>query len=157
MSRQRHTTATVSLQTTGSFAHKEYRPDGHLLLIDLSGVTTDPSLVRTVVFRSAVLKSYTLSSYTSAAGIEVTRVEITLGDNVTADVIDASDGLQVLLSGGAPGAHRLRPPRRALSARAGGSSGCRAEAGRSKAPVPPIRFRKASRRPPRRLGRSRSP
>ena len=29
-------TATVSLQTTGSFAHKEYRPDEHLLLIDLT-------------------------------------------------------------------------------------------------------------------------
>ncbi|MGC2211244.1 MAG: type IV pilus secretin PilQ [Candidatus Korobacteraceae bacterium] len=98
------TTATVRLQTTGTFAHKEYRPDGHLLLIDLSGVTADPSLVRTVAFRSAVLKSYTLSSYTSAAGIEVTRVEITLGENVTADVVDASDGLQVLLSGGAPSA-----------------------------------------------------
>ena len=96
------TTATVRLQTTGTFAHKEYRPDGHLLLIDLSGVTADPSLVRTVAFRSAVLKSYTLSSYTSAAGIEVTRVEITLGENVTADVVDASDGLQVLLSGGGP-------------------------------------------------------
>ena len=104
MSRQRTNTATVRLQTTGSFVHKEYRPDGHLLLIDLSGVTTDPSLVRTVMFRSPVLKSYTLSSYTSAAGIAVTRVEITLGDNVTADVIDASDGLQVLLSGGESGA-----------------------------------------------------
>jgi type IV pilus assembly protein PilQ len=92
-------TATVRLQTTGTFAHKEYRPDGHMLLVDLSGVTGDPSLVHTMVFRSPVLKSYTISSYTSAAGIEVTRVELTLGDNVTADVIDASDGLQILLSG----------------------------------------------------------
>ena len=95
-------TATVSLQTTGSFAHKEYRPDKHLLLVDLTGVTSDPALVRTVVFRSPVLKSYALSSYTSAAGTAVTRLELALGDNVTADVIDVSDGLQILLSVGGP-------------------------------------------------------
>ena len=150
------TTATVRLQTTGTFAHKEYRPDGHLLLIDLSGVTADPSLVRTVAFRSAVLKSYTLSSYTSAAGIEVTRVEITLGENVTADVVDASDGLQVLLSGGGPSvgsapssnpAGASRPRRRFL----------RLPRRRRKAPVRPIRFCKASRRQRKRLGLSRLP
>jgi type IV pilus assembly protein PilQ len=96
-------TATVSLQTTGSFAHKEYRPDEHLLLVDLTGVTSDPALVRTVALRSSVLKSYALSSYTSAAGSEVTRVELALGDNVTADVLDVSDGLQILLSVGGSG------------------------------------------------------
>ena len=79
-------TATVSLRTTGSFAHKEYRPDEHLLLVDLTGVTTDPAVERTVALHSAVLKSYKLSSYTSASGSEVTRIEMTLGDNVTADV-----------------------------------------------------------------------
>ena len=34
--------ATISLRTTGSYAHKEYRPDEHLALIDLTGVTADP-------------------------------------------------------------------------------------------------------------------
>ena len=34
-------TATVNLRTTGSYAHKEYRPDEHLVLVDLTGVTAD--------------------------------------------------------------------------------------------------------------------
>jgi len=93
-------TATVSLQTTGSFAHKEYRPEEHMLLIDMTGVTSDPNLVRTVLFRSPVLKSYALSSYTSAAGTEVTRLALMLGDNVSAEVVDASGGLSIMLSGG---------------------------------------------------------
>jgi len=38
--------ATVNLRTTGSYAHKEYRPDEHLMLVDLTGVTADPALAR---------------------------------------------------------------------------------------------------------------
>jgi len=60
--------ATVSLRTTGSFAHKEYRPDDHLVLIDLNGVTPDAAVQRTATLSSAVLTSYKLSSYTSASG-----------------------------------------------------------------------------------------
>src|SRR5208337_3376542 len=45
-------TATVSLRTTGSFAHKEYRPDDHLLMIDLTDVTADASVERAVVVNS---------------------------------------------------------------------------------------------------------
>jgi type IV pilus secretin PilQ/predicted competence protein len=92
--------ATVNLRTTGSFAHKEYRPDAHLVLIDLTGVTAEPSVERTAALTSAVLKSYKLSSYTSASGSEVTRIELALGDGVGVEVIDRSDGLQILLSGG---------------------------------------------------------
>ena len=92
--------ATVTLRTTGSYAHKEYRPDEHLMLVDLTGVTADPAVERTVALKSAVLKGYKLSSYTSASGSEVTRIELELGDNVGLEVIDRSDGLQILLSSG---------------------------------------------------------
>ena len=95
-------TATVNLRTTGSFTHKEYRPDEHLLLIDLAGVTADAAVQRTATLSSAVLKSYKLSSYTSASGGDVTRIQLELGEQVTADVNDVSGGLQVLLSGGGP-------------------------------------------------------
>ncbi|PSH03973.1 MAG: hypothetical protein CXZ00_09160 [Acidobacteria bacterium] len=90
--------ATVNLRTTGSFAHKEYRPDAHMVLVDLSGVTADPAVERAAALNSAVLKGYKLSSYTSASGSEVTRIELTLGDSVSVAVKDNSDGLQILLS-----------------------------------------------------------
>jgi type IV pilus secretin PilQ/predicted competence protein len=92
--------ATVTLQTTGSFAHKEYRPDDHLLLIDLTGVTSDASLAHATAVKSSVLKSYTVSTYTNAAGTTVTRLQLSLGDKVTSDVVDATDGLRILLSAG---------------------------------------------------------
>ena len=95
-------TATVNLRTTGSFTHKEYRPEEHLLLIDLAGVTADAAVERTATLSSAVLKSYKLSSYTSASGSDVTRIQLELGEQVTADVNDVSGGLQVLLTGGGP-------------------------------------------------------
>jgi len=94
--------ATVNLRTTGSFAHKEYRPDDHLVLIDLNGVTPDAAVQRTATLSSAVLTSYKLSSYTSASGSEVTRIELVVGNGVTLQVLDKSDGLQVVLSNGAP-------------------------------------------------------
>jgi type IV pilus assembly protein PilQ len=105
---------TISLRTTGSYAHKEYRPDGHLVEIDLTGVTAGPKVERELALNSPVLKSYKLSSYTSASGSEVTRVELVVGDNVNVDVKDVSYGLQVLLSGGSAAA--------ATSAPAAGSS-----------------------------------
>ncbi len=89
---------TVSLRTTGSFAHKEYRPDDHLVLIDLNGVTADAAVQRTATPGSSVLKSYRLSSYTSASGSEVTRMELVVGDGVSLEVLDKSDGLQIVLS-----------------------------------------------------------
>jgi type IV pilus secretin PilQ/predicted competence protein len=94
-------TATVTLRTTGSYAHKEYRPDQHLVLVDLTGVTASPAVERAVALDSAVLKGYKLSSYTSASGGEVTRIELVLGDGVSVAVSDKSDGLQILLSRGA--------------------------------------------------------
>jgi len=93
-------TATVTLRTTGSFAHKEYRPDDHLVLIDLNGVTADAAVQRAATLSSAVLKGYKLSSYTSASGSEVTRIELVVGDGVSLEVTDKSDGLQILLSSG---------------------------------------------------------
>ena len=92
-------TATIILRTTGSYAHKEYRPDQHLVLIDLTGVTAAPAIERSVALDSAVLKGYKFSSYTSASGGAVTRMELALGDGVSVEVSDKSDGLQILLSG----------------------------------------------------------
>ena len=94
-------TMTVTLRTTGSYAHKEYRPDQHLVLVDLTGVTAAPAVERAVTLESVVLKGYKLSSYTSASGSEVTRIELVLGDDVGVEVSDKSDGLQILLSGNA--------------------------------------------------------
>src|SRR5690242_9193080 len=82
-------TATVTLKTTGSFAHKEYRPDDHLMLVDLTGVSSDPSLAHATPMNSAVLKRYAVSTYTNASGTVVTRLELALGDKVSADVVDA--------------------------------------------------------------------
>lgn len=93
-------TATVNLRTSGSFAHKEYRPEEHVLTIDLTGVTAAPQVERTLDLNSPVLKGYKLTSYTAASGADVTRIEFTLGDQVTADVNDLSDGLQILMTGG---------------------------------------------------------
>jgi type IV pilus assembly protein PilQ len=100
--------ATISLRTTGSFAHKEYRPDEHVVLVDLTGVTTSPTVERTGALSSAVIKNYKLSSYTSASGSEVTRIELTLGDGISVEVKDKSDGLQILLTGGGPTAPAAR-------------------------------------------------
>jgi len=91
--------ATVTLQTSGSFAHKEYRPDAHLLLVDLTGVTSDAKLAHAVALNSPVLKSYAVSTYTNAAGSVVTRVELALADKVTTNVADAKDGLQIDIRG----------------------------------------------------------
>ncbi|MDR3765179.1 MAG: type IV pilus secretin PilQ [Acidobacteriota bacterium] len=93
-------TATISLKTTGTFAHREYRPDDHLVLIDLSGVSADAAVARAAAPNSDVLKSYKVTSYTSASGDEVTRLELVLGDGVNFNVADMSDGLNVVLSNG---------------------------------------------------------
>jgi type IV pilus assembly protein PilQ len=91
--------ATVSLLTTGSFVHKEYRADQHLLLVDLADVTAMESVERAASLDSALLKSYKLSSYTSASGNDVTRIELMLGDDVNVDVQEQADGLQIVLKG----------------------------------------------------------
>jgi type IV pilus assembly protein PilQ len=94
--------ATVNLRTSGSYAHKEYRPDEHLMLVDLTGVTADPALARTAPVNSAALKSYKLSTYTSASGSQVTRIELVLGEGVTTSVSDESYGLKIQLNSGGP-------------------------------------------------------
>ncbi len=102
-------TATVTLKTTGSFAHKEYRPDDHLMLVDLTGVTSDPSLAHATPMNSPALKRYAVSTYTNASGTVVTRLELSLGDKVSADVVDASDGLRILLTASPATAAAPRP------------------------------------------------
>ena len=94
------TTTTINLRTTGSYAHKEYRPDEHLALVDLTGVTADAAVERAVELNSAALKSYKLSSYTGPSGLPVTRIELVLGDKVSVDVNDQSDGLKIQLTVG---------------------------------------------------------
>ena len=89
--------AVLSLRTTGAFTHKEYRADDHLVLVDLSGVTPDAAVQRSASLSSSVLKSYRLSSYVSASGADVTRVELVVGDNVSLQVADQPDGLQITL------------------------------------------------------------
>ncbi len=97
-------TAVVNLRTTGSFAHKEYRPSEHMVLVDLTGVNADAAIERVATVSSTVLKSYKLSDYTSASGSQVTRIELALGDGVGVEVVDRSDGLQILLSSNASSA-----------------------------------------------------
>ncbi len=95
---QKESTAVLNLRTTGSFAHKEYRPSEHMVLVDLTGVSADAAIERVATVSSAALKSYKISDYTSASGSQVTRIELALGDGVGVEVIDRSDGLQILLS-----------------------------------------------------------
>ena len=118
--------ATVNLRTTGSYAHKEYRPDEHLMLVDLTGVTADPAVDRTAAVNSAALKSYKLSTYTSASGSQVTRIELVLGDGVTTNVSDESYGLKIQLNSGEP----------AISASSVGSSAPSASSPAAPRPVP---------------------
>ncbi len=92
--------ATVNLHTTGTYAHKEYRPDEHLMLVDLTGVTAASAVDHAATVNSQALKAYKLSTYTSASGSEVTRIELTLGDGVSVNVNDVSDGLKIQLSSG---------------------------------------------------------
>jgi type IV pilus assembly protein PilQ len=102
--------AAINLLTTGSFAHKEYRPDDHLVLVDLTGVTPDANVPRAATLNSSVLKSFKLSSYTSASGSDVTRIELVIGDGVGLVVADKSDGLQILLSTTASNATAVQAP-----------------------------------------------
>jgi type IV pilus assembly protein PilQ len=94
------TAATVNLRTTGSYAHKEYRPDEHLMLIDLTGVTAASAVDHAAAVTSSALRGYKLSTYTSASGSEVTRIELALGDGVSVSVNDVSDGLKIQLNTG---------------------------------------------------------
>jgi type IV pilus assembly protein PilQ len=87
----------VSLKTAGSFAHKEYRADQHLLLVDLTDVTAANSLDREVARSSSMLKGYKLLTYTSASGADVTRLSLQLGDDVTYEVQDQVSGLDLII------------------------------------------------------------
>jgi len=88
----------IDLKTTGSFAHKEYRADQHLMLVDLTDVTPDSGLMRELTRSSALLKGYKVLTYTSASGADMTRISLQLGDSVTVDVKDQAPGLEVVLS-----------------------------------------------------------
>ncbi len=107
--------ATVNLHTTGSYAHKEYRPDEHLMLVDLTGVTAASAVDHTATVNSAALKGYKLSTYTSASGNEVTRIELALGDGVSVSVNDVNDGLKIQLSSGVSSALTPSSPSASVS------------------------------------------
>ena len=88
----------IDLKATGSFAHKEYRADQHLMLVDLTDVTPDSGLMRELTRSSALLKGYKVLTYTSASGADMTRISLQLGDNVTVDVKDQVNGIELALS-----------------------------------------------------------
>jgi len=79
------------------------------MLVDLTGVTSDPSLTNSTSLNSAALKRYAVSTYTNAAGTTVTRLELSLGDKVTADVMDSSEGLRILLTASRAAASAPKP------------------------------------------------
>jgi type IV pilus assembly protein PilQ len=89
---------TVSLRTTGPCAHKEYRADQHTMLVDLIDAGADSSIQKLLESNSTLLKGYRLMSYTSASGAEVTRLSLELNDDVSVNVQEQSNGLDVVLT-----------------------------------------------------------
>ena len=89
----RDQTAIVTIQTSGTFTHTEYRPTDNLMLVDLAGVSiTHPDTQLHSVTAPGVL-SYRVVGYRYASGTEVARVELTLAPGTRANVTDIENGV----------------------------------------------------------------
>jgi type IV pilus assembly protein PilQ len=86
---------TVTLQTTGTFSHNEYRPAETLLLVDLTGVSAGKLNERQLALEGPAVKSYRVLGYKGANGAEVTRLELILAEKADFNVSETKGGLQV--------------------------------------------------------------
>lgn len=89
--------ATVSLHTTGSFAHKEYSPTVHLWVVDLAGVSVADTVARSATVSSPLLHGYKVSTF-ATDGVPHTRLELQLGEGVTPTLHDAASGMEIVLA-----------------------------------------------------------
>jgi len=96
----RDQTAIVTIQTSGTFTHTEYRPTDNLMLVDLAGVSiAHPDTQLHSVTAPGVL-SYRVVGYRYASGTEVARVELTLAPGTKASVTDIANGVEVRITSG---------------------------------------------------------
>ncbi len=89
---------TVTVMTTGSFTHNEYRPADNLLLVDLTGVAAGKFAEKEQNVNLPGVKSYRVLTYKGANGAEVTRLEIALLEARDVDVAETKGGLEVRVS-----------------------------------------------------------
>ena len=95
------TSTTVTLHTTGTFTHNEYRPAENLMLVDLTGVSAGKLQERVRSLDSSSVKSYRVLTYTGTSGSEVTRVELALSAGAAVKVDKKDADLQLTVTPGA--------------------------------------------------------
>ncbi len=91
----------VTLRTTGTFTHNEYRPADNLLLVDLTGVSAARMSGQSRSLAVPGVVSYRILGYKGASGAEVTRMELTLSPSAVITVHQESDALMVQVTGAA--------------------------------------------------------
>ncbi|HWX55218.1 MAG TPA: type IV pilus secretin PilQ [Verrucomicrobiae bacterium] len=101
----------VTILTSGTFTHTEYRPTDSLMLVDLAGVSiAHPDTTLHNVSAPGVL-SYRVVGYRYASGTEVARVELNLAPGAQVKVTEIAKGVEVTVGNGslvpaeAPPAH----------------------------------------------------
>lgn len=96
------TSTTLTLHTTGSFTHNEYRPADNMMLVDLTGVSAGKLQERMRSLDAAGVKSYRVLTYTGTSGTEVTRVELALAAGAAVEVDKKDADLLLKVTPGAP-------------------------------------------------------
>jgi type IV pilus assembly protein PilQ len=93
------TSTTLTLHTTGTFTHNEYRPAQNMMLVDLTGVSAGKLQERMRSLDSASVKSYRVLTYTGKNGAEVTRVELALAPGASVQVDKQNSDLTLKVTG----------------------------------------------------------
>jgi type IV pilus assembly protein PilQ len=93
------TSTTLTLHTTGTFTHNEYRPAQNMMLVDLTGVSAGKLQERMRSLDSASVKSYRVLTYTGRSGAEVTRVELALAPGARVQVDKQNSDLTLKVTG----------------------------------------------------------
>jgi type IV pilus secretin PilQ/predicted competence protein len=90
----------VTILTSGTFTHTEYRPTDSLMLVDLAGVSiAHPDTTLHNVSAPGVL-SYRVVGYRYASGTEVARVELNLAPGAQVKVTEIAKGVEVTVGNG---------------------------------------------------------
>ncbi len=93
------TSTTLTLHTTGTFTHNEYRPAQNMMLVDLTGVSAGKLQERMRSLDSASVKSYRVLTYTGKNGAEVTRFELALAPGASVQVDKQNSDLMLKVTG----------------------------------------------------------
>lgn len=87
--------AVITILANGTLTHKEYRPTGNLMLVDLPGVTTGQLDSKVHEVSAPGVKSYRVASYRSGDGMEVARLELTLVPGAKVNVGEVPGGIEL--------------------------------------------------------------